>query len=181
MGQSFTAIDGEHRAFIEAQRVFFVATAAPSGRINMSPKGLDALRVVDANRVVWLNLTGSGNETAAHQLESPRMTLMMCAFEGPPKVLRLYGEARVLREGDADWDGTLKLFPAYAGARQVFDLAVDLVHTSCGLGVPAMDFVESRAETQLVPYFAKLGAERTKEYQRRKNRKSLDGKPTDIP
>jgi hypothetical protein len=180
MGQSFPAIDKDHLALIEAQKMFFVATAAPDGRVNLSPKGLDALRVVDANRVVWLNLSGSGNETAAHLLENPRMTLMMCAFDGPPKVLRLYGTARTLHEGDPDWAELWALFPSYSGARQLFDVAVDLVHTSCGMGVPIMHFVESRGETQLEPYFARLGPERTKDYQRKKNRVSLDGKPTDI-
>ncbi len=180
MGQSFSSIDSDHLAFIEAQRIFFVATAAPDGRVNLSPKGLDALRVIDPNRVVWLNLSGSGNETASHLLEHPRMTVMMCAFDGPPKVLRLYGMAQTLHEGDPDWAELRALFPAYAGVRQIFDIAIDLVHISCGMGVPIMQFVESRGETQLEPFFARLGPERTREYQRKKNRTSLDGKPTDI-
>lgn len=180
MGQSFPAIAADHRAFIEAQKMFFVATAAADGRVNLSPKGLDALRVLGENRVAWLNLSGSGNETAAHVRESPRMTLMLCAFDGPPKVLRLYGEARILHEGDPDWAALAALFPAYAGTRQIFDVTIDLVHISCGMGVPVMHFVEARGETQLKPYFARLGPERTRDYQRKKNRLSLDGKPTDI-
>ena len=88
MGSRYPAIGSEHRAFIERQPMYFVATAAPDGRVNVSPKGMDSLRVMDANRVIWLNGTGSGNETAAHLLEHPRMTLMFCAFEGKPLILR---------------------------------------------------------------------------------------------
>lgn len=180
MGESFRAIEPQHRSFIEAQTMFFVATAAADGRVNLSPKGLDALRVLGPNRVAWLNLSGSGNETAAHLRENSRMTVMLCAFEGPPKILRLYGHARAIHEGDAGWDELCALFPAYAGTRQIFDLEVDLVHASCGMGVPIMSFVEARGETQLEPFFARLGPDRTREYQLKKNRKSLDGKPTGI-
>src|SRR5689334_15324948 len=91
MGKQFTEIDATNRRFIEDQKIYFVATAAPEGRVNVSPKGMDTLRIMDNNRVLWLNLTGSGNETAAHLLESNRMTIMFCAFEGKPNILRLYG------------------------------------------------------------------------------------------
>lgn len=178
MGESFREIAPGHRAFIEAQKMFFVATAAADGRVSLSPKGLDALRVLGPNRVAWLNLTGSSNETAAHVLENPRMTLMLCAFDGPPKILRLMGYARALYEGDAGFEELVALFPQLDGTRQIFDLEVDLVHTSCGMGVPIMSFVEPRGETQLVPFFTRLGPERTKEYRRKKNRVSMDGKPT---
>ena len=180
MGQSFPSISDEHRSFIETQHMFFVATAAPDGRVNMSPKGLDSLRIVGPNQVVWLNLSGSGNETASHLLESPRITLMMCAFNGPPVILRLYGTANTLHQEYAEWEELRALFPDYAGVRQIFDVKIDLVHTSCGMGVPVMDFVESRVETQLEPYFARLGPEKTVKYQQKKNRISLDGKPTDL-
>jgi len=180
MGQRFDAIGPDHAQFIAAQRMFFVATADTEGRVNLSPKGLDALRVLGPNRVAWLNLTGSGNETAAHVRASPRMTLMFCAFDGPPQILRLYGQARILHPGDTEWDSLVADFPAHAGLRQVFDMQVDLVQRSCGMGVPVMQFVEPRGETQLVPHLARLGPERTAEYQRRKNALSLDGKPTDI-
>lgn len=180
MGQSFAFIQPEHQAFVEAQKMFFVATAAPEGRVNLSPKGLDALRVLGPNRVVWLNLTGSGNETATHLLESPRMTLMFCAFEGPPLILRLYGTAKTLHEGDAAWPELQALFPHYAGARQIFDVTIDLVLSSCGMGVPVMAYGAPRGEAQLEPYFARLGPERVRAYQEKKNRVSLDGKPTDL-
>lgn len=180
MGASFSSIAPDHAAFIAAQPMFFVATAAREGRVNLSPKGLDALRVLGPNRVIWLNLTGSGNETAAHILDSPRMTLMFCAFTGPPKILRLYGQARLLHPQDAEGAELAAHFPAYAGGRQVFDLDVDLVHVSCGWGVPEMALVAPRAEHHLLPYFERLGPEKTVQYQQLKNRHSLDGHPTDI-
>lgn len=180
MGTSYAAIDESHSAFIAAQPMFFVATAAREGRVNLSPKGLDALRVLAPDRVIWLNLTGSGNETAAHVLESPRMTLMFCAFNAPPKTLRLYGQARLLHLDTEEGAALAAHFPNYAGTRQIFDLKVDLVHSSCGMGVPEMALVAPRAESQLVPYFERLGPEKTVKYQQVKNRRSLDGLPTDI-
>ncbi|MCC5966678.1 MAG: pyridoxamine 5'-phosphate oxidase family protein [Natronohydrobacter sp.] len=180
MGTSYSAIDESHAAFIAAQPMFFVATAAREGRVNLSPKGLDALRVLAPDRVIWLNLTGSGNETAAHILDSPRMTLMFCAFNGPPKTLRLYGQARLLHLDTEEGAALAAHFPRYAGTRQIFDLKVDLVHSSCGMGVPEMALVAPRAESQLVPYFERLGPEKTVKYQQVKNRRSLDGQPTDI-
>lgn len=180
MGKSFAALTSEHQTFIEAQPLFFVATAARAGRVNLSPKGLDALRILAPDRVIWLNLTGSGNETAAHVLVAPRMTLMICAFEGPPQVLRLYGTARLLCPESPEGTALAALFPDYPAGRQIFDLDIDLVHISCGWGVPEMTLTAPRAEAQLVPYFERLGPERTRDYQRLKNRRSLDGLPTDI-
>ncbi|MFN7003298.1 MAG: pyridoxamine 5'-phosphate oxidase family protein, partial [Roseinatronobacter sp.] len=147
MGTSYPAIDESHAAFITAQPMFFVATAAREGRVNLSPKGLDALRVLAPDRVIWLNLTGSGNETAAHILDSPRMTLMFCAFNGPPKTLRIYGQARLHHPDTEEGSALASQFPSYAGTRQIFDLAVDLVHISCGMGVPEMALVAPRAES----------------------------------
>lgn len=180
MGTSYPAIDESHSAFIAAQPMFFVATAPREGRVNLSPKGLDALRVLAPDRVIWLNLTGSGNETAAHILNDPRMTLMFCAYQGPPKILRLYGRARLHHPDSAAGATLARHFPDYAGARQIFDLAVDLVHISCGMGVPEMALIAPRAERQLVPHFERLGPEKTVKYQQVKNRRSLDGLPTDI-
>ncbi len=167
------------RDFIERQRVFFVATAAPDGRVNVSPKGLNSLRVLGPNEVAWLNVTGSGNETAAHLLESPRMTLMFCAFEGPPLVLRLYGQARMVQPNDPGWEAALALFPTLPGSRQVFELSVDLVQTSCGMAVPFMEFVADRADLNAVNA-ARTPDEHTA-YQREKNALSLDGRPTGLP
>lgn len=180
LGTRFAALEDKHVKFIQAQKIYFVATAAAEGRINLSPKGMDSLRVLGPDRLVWLNLTGSGNETAAHLLENPRMTVMFCAFEGSPLILRTYGTARNVRPGAADWDELAALFPAMAGRRQIFDLSIDLVLASCGMGVPVMNFQEGRGEKMLEPWCAQLGEEGVADYQQRKNRVSLDGKPTDI-
>ena len=176
MGKKYQALTPEQVDFIAAQRLFFCATAAPAGRVNVSPKGGDALRVLDPNRVVWLNLTGSGNETAAHVLESPRMTLMFCAFEGEPKILRLYGTARTVTPGSEDWDELNALFEAHAGARQIFDLGIDLVQTSCGFGIPYFDYAGER--DKLRAWAERKGEEGVREYWRLKNARSLDGKDT---
>lgn len=140
---------------------------------------MDSLRVLGSNRVAWLNVTGSGNETAAHLLQLPRMTLMFCAFEGPPLILRLYGLARMVQPGDADWGELYGLFPALPGARQVFVLDVDLVQTSCGMGVPLMDFRADREE--LNEAHRRRSPEQLADYQRRKNLLSIDGLPTGLP
>lgn len=175
-----TALNARFRDFIEQQQLFFVATAARDGRVNLSPKGMDTLRIIDDNRIAWLSLSGSGNETATHLLEVPRMTLMFCAFEGNPMILRVYGTAGVLHPRHPEWEKMLALFPKLAGSRQIFDLDIDLVQTSCGTGVPVLRFVESRAEKQLVPFYDKMGRDGVEAYWRKKNRVSLDGKPTGI-
>ena len=175
-----TKLNGTLQKFIEAQNVFFVATAASDGRVNLSPKGMDSLRVLGTNRIVWLNLTGSGNETAAHMLEHSRMTLMFCAFSGDALILRTYGMATVCHPGDDNWNELADLFPKLAGSRQIFELTIDLVQTSCGTGVPFMDFQSQRADKELVPYFDELGIDGTRAFWDRKNTVSLDGKPTGI-
>ncbi len=168
------------RAFMERQHLFFVATAARDGRVNLSPKGMDTLRIIDDNRVQWLSLSGSGNETAAHLLDTPRMTMMFCAFDGDPLILRVYGTARVIHPRDHEWGALSGQFPKLAGSRQIFDIAVDLVQTSCGTGVPVMPFERSRGETELEPYYDEIGEEGLRAYWARKNVKSIDGKPTGI-
>src|SRR3954447_9294478 len=141
MAQQFDALSERHRAFIGRQPMFFVATAARDGRVNVSPKGLDSFRVLGQNRVAWLNDTGSGNETAAHLLDTDRMTLMFCSFERTPLILRLFGSARTVQPGDDDWPDMLGQFPPLPGSRQVYDVDVDLVMTSCGYGVPLMEAI----------------------------------------
>lgn len=178
MGQRFPAIGERHREFIERQRMFFVATAAPEGRVNLSPKGLDALRVLAPDRVAWLNLTGSGNETAAHLLEHDRMTLMFCAFEGAPLILRLYGRASSLHPRDAGWAELAGLFPPLTGARQIIDMHVELVLTSCGLGVPLYDYLGQR--DGLEAWARNKGEDGIRRYWEEKNRVSLDGKATGV-
>ncbi len=178
MGRRYTALSEEMIAFIERQRIYFVGTAAADGCINVSPKGLDTLRVLEDNRVVWLNLTGSGNETAAHLMESGRMTVMFCSFASDPLILRLYGQARSVHIGDADWDSLIACFPPYPGPRQVIDMQVDLVQTSCGAGVPLFDFVAER--DQMTNWLASQGERELRTYWREENAVSLDGNPTGI-
>ena len=166
--------------FIEAQQMFFVATAAPSGRVNLSPKGMTSLKVMSPERILWLNLSGSGNETAAHLRESDRMTLMFCAFEGPAKILRVYGQAKAYHPRDPEWAELASYFPAMAGARQIFDLAIDLVQVSCGTGVPHYEYQGQRGPEELEPFYAKMGPDGVREYWRKKNQVSVDGRPTGI-
>ena len=173
-------LNGTLRKFIEKQPVFFVATADQTGRVNVSPKGLDTLRIEGDNRIVWLNLSGSGNETAAHVQATGRMTLMFCAFEGNALILRTYGQAKIYHPRDAEWDALAADFPKLAGSRQIFDLDIDLVQTSCGTGVPYMDFVKSRGEDELEPYYDEMGPDGVRAYWQRKNVETIDGRPTGI-
>ncbi len=175
----FDALDDKHIRFIEQQKLYFIGTAGAQGRVNVSPKGLDSLRIKDANTVRWLNLTGSGNETAAHVLENQRMTIMFCSFDKQPLILRLYGQAKMISIGDDDWSDAIADFDDYIGARQVFELHVDLVQTSCGYAVPFYEFVGER-ET-LNKWSAKKSRDGIAEYQQDNNRVSLDDKPTGLP
>jgi len=178
MGTLFSDIPDTLKQFIENQNVFFVGTATADSRVNISPKGMDSLRVLDKGRVVWLNVTGSGNETAAHIQENPRMTIMFAAFEGRALILRLYGNAKVIHKNDSQWDELYALFTPLPGARQIFDMTIDLVQTSCGRGVPFLDYVEERDE--LEEWALKKGDDGIKQYWLDKNQLSLDGKPIDI-
>ncbi len=178
MAQQFPSISEKLQRFIEAQKIFFVATATADSRINLSPKGMDSLRVLAPNRVVWLNLTGSGNETAAHLLEDPRMTIMFAAFDGDPMILRLYGKARAVHRNDPDWHTLNAHFEPQPGARQIIDLDVELVQTSCGMGVPLFDYRGDR--NMLKTWAEKKGDEGIRQYWEAKNQISLDGKPTGI-
>jgi Pyridoxamine 5'-phosphate oxidase len=174
----FQRIDDGFREFIEAQKVFFVATAAPEGRVNVAAKGMDTLRVVGPNRIVWLNLTGSENETAAHLVESPRMTLMWCSFEARTLVLRAYGRAKVFHPRANEWQELISLFPPLPGARQILALDVDLVMTSCGFGVPLFDYVGQRETLQR--WGEKKGPEGVHEFWEKRNQLSIDDRPTRI-
>lgn len=178
MGKQYDSLSPSLKTFIEDQKIFFVATAAPDGRVNVSPKGMNSLRVLSPNKVLWLNVTGSGNETAAHLLEHPRMTLMWCAFEGRPNILRLYGNAKTYHPRDEGWEELLALFPALPGTRNIFELEVDLVQTSCGMAVPYFDYVGERDD--LKTWATNKGSEGIQSYWQEKNQTSLDGKPTAI-
>jgi len=134
MAKQYPAIPDKLSAFIADQKIFFVGTAAEYGRVNISPKGMDSLRVINENRVVWLNVTGSGNETSAHTQ----------TFSGNPMILRLYGKVREITSADEEWNELYSLFPPIPGSRQIFDVDIDLVQTSCGMGVPFFDYSEDR-------------------------------------
>jgi len=178
MGERYTEINEKQMDFIKKQHMFFVGTATEDSRINISPKGMDAFRVLDKNRVLWLNVTGSGNETAAHVQHNDRMTIMFCAFEGAPNILRLYGHAKIIQPHNANWQEHYALFGAFEGARQIFDMHVDLVQTSCGFGVPLFDYKEERGT--LHTWATKKGEAGIHDYWQEKNAVSLDGKPIKI-
>jgi predicted pyridoxine 5'-phosphate oxidase superfamily flavin-nucleotide-binding protein len=172
MGKTFDAIGDDHREFMESQQMFFVASAPLSadGHVNVSPKGLDTFRILGTNRVAYLDLTGSGNETAAHLLENGRITLLFCAFHGSPKILRLYGKGRTIPIGEH-----ASLFPEIPGARQIVEVTVERVQTSCGYGVPVFSFEHQR--DTLVRWAEAKGDEGLDAYRRQKNATSIDGLP----
>ena len=174
------ALTARQIEFIEAQPMFFVATAAAEGRVNVSPKGMDSLRVVGPQRIVWLSLTGSGNETAAHVAANGRMTLMFMSITEKPLILRAFGTARAVHPRHDDWDELYELFPSYGGSRQIFDMTVDSTRSSCGTGVPIMTVSAIRADEELEPYYAAMSEDELNDYWSRKNTESLDGFPTKI-
>ena len=178
MGKRSESLDSKQIDFIARQKVFFVATAMKDGSINLSPKGMDSFRIINDTNILWLNLTGSGNETAAHLQYNNRMTIMFCAFEGKPMILRLYGEARVFHERDSFWKEHIDQFPEIAGSRQLIDMKIKLVQTSCGFGVPLMDYKGER--NMLNIWAVNKGKDGMNDYMGLKNVKSLDGLPTGI-
>jgi hypothetical protein len=178
MADLLPGISDSLREFCEAQPVFFVGTAAPTGRVNVSPKGLDTFRVLDDHTVAYLDLTGSGIETVAHLQADGRITVMFCAFSGPPKVVRLYGQGRVVRpDGDPDGGATdlFARFPALPGARSVVVVDVDRVTSSCGFGVPRFELEAPREE--LVDWAESRGPDGLASYRERRNAASIDGLP----
>ena len=178
MSKKLESLTPDLQEFIKNQKIFFVSTAMSEGRINLSPKGMDSLRVLGPNKLIWLNLTGSGNETATHILENNRMTIMFCAFEGKPLILRLYGQAKVYHNKDSKFKEYINQFPPISGARQIFEFEFDLVQTSCGFAVPFMDYKEDRMV--LSDWADKKGEEGIKDYWAEKNTVSLDGHETGI-
>lgn len=180
MAKVFDSITPELQAFITAQPLFFVATAplSATGHVNLSPKGLDSFRILSPNRVAYLDLTGSGNETSAHLLENGRITFMFCAFQGAPCILRLYGLGRVILSEAGEWADLHPLFSPIAGARQIIVADIDRVQTSCGLGVPLLEYQGPRSA--LVDWAEKKGEEGLTAYWQQKNLVSLDGLPTPL-
>jgi hypothetical protein len=178
MGKVHERIDGRLRAFIEAQQIYFVATApsGPGGHVNVSPKGhADTFAVLDSLRVGYLDLTGSGAETLAHIGENGRITIMFCAFDGPPDVVRLHGRGRVVLPDDTEFAGLLANFTPHRGARSIVVVEVERVSTSCGFAVPLFDY---RGDRDLLAKWAdRKGDADLEEYHRTRNAKSIDGLP----
>lgn len=164
--------------FIKAQPMYFTASAAAKTRINLSPKGIDTFRVIDPNLVGYLDLTGSGNETAAHIMADGRLTIMFCSFGEKPLILRLYGQGQIVRPDHELWTKFAPLFPHHPGERQIILLKVESLQTSCGFAVPRMDLVAQR--TMLIDWAEKKGPGEVATYQRNKNTRSIDGLPTSI-
>ncbi len=179
MADFFDALEPMHVAMIERQPVFFVATAAADARINLSPKGYDSFRILSPGRVAYLDLGGSGNETNAHLIADGRITLMFCNFAGAPLILRIYGHGVPVLPGDEGWDALARRFELLPGTRQIFDISVDSVQTSCGWGVPKMALEEERAT--LVKYHAQAdpAAWTAKAARRQTSIDGLPARPTD--
>ncbi|MDF2493688.1 pyridoxamine 5'-phosphate oxidase family protein [Sphingomonas sp.] len=173
MADFFPALTEAHSAFIARQPIFFVATTAADARINLSPKGMDTFRVLDANTVAYLDVAGSGNETNAHLLADGRITIMFCAFDQPALIFRIYGRGRAVLPQDAEWAALYAQFPPLPGTRQIFVVAIDQVQTSCGWGVPQMTLDHPR-ET-LNKYNAKYSNEERLSYWQSARTSSIDG------
>ncbi|MAS34998.1 MAG: pyridoxamine 5'-phosphate oxidase [Anaerolineaceae bacterium] len=178
MAKWYDDITDELQQFIARQHMFFVASAPLSadGHVNLSPKGMDSFRVLDAQRVAYLDLTGSGNETSAHLLENGRITFMFCAFEGPPRILRLYGTGYAVRPDHPEWAALAAHFTLLSGTRQIIVADIEKVQTSCGFAVPLYEY-QSPRET-LVKWSDTQGEEGIRQYWQRKNTRSMDGLPT---
>ena len=180
MGKFHDSIKPAHKEFIQSQHIFFVGTAPLSadGKVNVSPKGLDCFSVLSENKVAYMDLISSGNETSAHTLENGRITIMFCSFELAPNILRLYGKGHAVLPGTDEWEKYASHFTIYPGTRQIIVADIDLVQTSCGFGVPMYEYTGER--NIHFEWAEKKGADGLYEYVREKNLKSLDGLPTDI-
>lgn len=176
MAKFYEKIPTRMQTFIKKQKVFFVATAPKNGRINLSPKGMDSFRILNENRIAWLSVTGSGNETSAHLLEDNRITIMFCAFEGAPNILRLYGKAKEILPKDTEWNSLIDLFPPLDGTRQIFDVTIESVQTSCGMSIPFYEYKEER--NQLLDWAKDKGEDGIEQYWEDRNKKSIDGLKT---
>lgn len=175
MAKILPGIDAELAAWIAAQPLFFNATAplAGDGHINLSPRGLDTFRVLGPREVAYLDLTGSGNESAAHLTENGRITLMFCAFSGPPRILRLYGRGEVILPDNPAWPPLRPRFPDYPGVRQLVRIQLERIQTSCGYGVPLMDPVQPRED--LLAWARRKGEAGLRDYRHKNNAVSIDG------
>ncbi|HEX3384701.1 MAG TPA: pyridoxamine 5'-phosphate oxidase family protein [Mucilaginibacter sp.] len=178
MAKFFESILPQHREFIERQKVFFVSSAPLSadGHVNLSPKGIDSFRILSENRVAYMDIVGSGNETSAHLIENGRITIMFCAFEGPPNILRLYGKGHTVLPGSAEWDILVDQFKLHISTRQIIVADVAMVQTSCGYGVPYYEYLGERDQAE--KWAAHKGPDGLEAYKKEKNQVSLDGLPT---
>jgi len=180
MGKFSNSITTAHKQFIKDQHIFFVATAPLSrdGRVNLSPKGLDCFRVVNDNKVAYMDLVSSGNETSAHTLENGRITFMFCSFSDKPNILRLYGKGLTVLPNSDLWDLYSKDFKIYPSTRQIIVADIDLVQTSCGFGVPLFNYTGER--NIHFEWAEKKGTEGLIQYIKEKNLRSLDSLPTNL-
>jgi hypothetical protein len=178
VGTKYKELNKKIEDFIINQKIFFVSTATEDSFINLSPKGMDSLKIINNNRVIWLNSTGSTNESSAHIQRNPRMTIMFCSFEKDPLIVKLMGQAKVIHKNDSDWDELSKQLPDIPGARQIFDLNIELVLTVCGMAVPYFDYKGERED--LNQYWEKQGEDGLKEYWGKKNQISLNNYNTNI-
>ena len=178
MAQFYPALTPELREFVVRQQMFFTASAAAAGRVNLSPKGMDTFRVLADNEVAYLDLTGSGNETAAHLRENGRITLMFCAFQYKPLILRIYGTGEAVRPRDAAWGQLISHFHELPGQRQIIRVRIESVQTSCGFAVPLYVFEGHR--DLLTKWAEKKGDAGIRDYWRKKNTNSIDGLPTGL-
>ena len=176
MARLYPALEDKPRAFIGAQKIFFTATGTADSRLNLSPKGMDSLRVLSDRCVAYLDLTGSGNETAAHLAHDGRMTMMWCSFDADPLILRVYGRGRAVRRQDHEWSVLRRHFPDLPAERQLVVLDIESVQTSCGYAVPRYRYTGER--DTLARWAEKKGPTGLLEYWREKNQVSIDGLPT---
>ena len=178
MAVKFESINKAHKEFMEKQKMFVIGSAGDDSFINVSPKGMDSFKIMDENTVVWMNHTGSGNETSAHVQENGRMTIMFNSFDKAPMILKLYGKATVIHEKDEEWEEMSSHFTAFIGVRQFFEMKVELVLTSCGFGVPQYKYIGER--NSLKKWAEKQGREGIKTYWSEKNVETLNGVKTNI-
>ncbi|MFD1158236.1 pyridoxamine 5'-phosphate oxidase family protein [Roseovarius aestuarii] len=178
MGTQYDSLSDQHIKFIGQQHLFFSGSAGPEGKVNVSPKGMDSLRVLGPNRILWRNFTGSGNETAGHLAQNNRMTLMWCSFSKQPMILRAYGTARAIHPRDADWPELAANFPEELGMRQIYDMKIEMVQKSCGYAVPYFEHAGER--DTLKHWAADKGSDSIPAYWAERNALTLDGAPTGI-
>lgn len=178
MGKFHNSIKDEHKAFAQKQKMYFVSTSPlnEDGHINLSPKGLDSFRILSPTRVAYMDIVGSGNETSAHLLENGRITIMFCAFDGPPNILRFYGKGYTVLPGHAEWDELAAHFDLQIATRQIIVADIHKVQTSCGYSVPLYQYTGERDHAD--KWAQKKGRAGLEEYMNEKNLKSLDGLPT---